>query len=71
MESAAWLRDGERLWLAHRGVPFEIDRHHARAERAARRRAGGDGKLRASMNGRVVAVAVARRRNASPRDSRW
>ena len=57
METAAWLRDDERLWLAHRGVSFEIvDTTRAPSARHAGRRRR---QLRASMNGRVVAVAVA------------
>ncbi len=58
METAAWLRDDERLWLAHRGVSFEIV-DTTRAPSARHAGTGGDGQLRASMNGRVVAVAVA------------
>ena len=58
MEHAAWTRDGDRLWLAYRGESFEIV---DTTREAAIRHAGaaGDGQLRASMNGRVVAVQVA------------
>jgi geranyl-CoA carboxylase alpha subunit len=63
MESAAWHRDGARLLLRLRGQAFEID-DHTRAASVRPDGAGGsagatDGKLRASMNGRVVAVLVA------------
>ncbi len=56
MEGAAYLRDGARLLLRYRGEAYEvIDTTRA----ASVRRDGGgagDGKLRASMNGRVVAI---------------
>jgi geranyl-CoA carboxylase alpha subunit len=57
LESGAWLRDGDHLWLGTRGVSFEI----ADTTRAASARhigGAGDGQLRASMNGRVVALQV-------------
>jgi len=57
MARVAWHRDGECLWLAIDGESFEV----VDATRdAALRHAGqtGDGQLRASMNGRVVAVQV-------------
>ncbi|MET4580007.1 acetyl/propionyl/methylcrotonyl-CoA carboxylase subunit alpha [Ottowia thiooxydans] len=58
MESAAFLRDGSELWLHYRGQPIAVnDRTRSAAERAAP--GEGDGKVRASMNGRVVAVLVA------------
>jgi geranyl-CoA carboxylase alpha subunit len=58
MDSAWWSRDGDRLWLALNSESFEvIDTTREAAARHAG--AGGDGQLRASMNGRVVAVAVA------------
>jgi geranyl-CoA carboxylase alpha subunit len=57
MEGAAWLRDGECLWLAYRGVSFDVV---DTTREASVRQAGlaGDGQLRASMNGRVVSVQV-------------
>jgi len=57
METASWQRDGERLWLSYRGVSFEVidTTREAIARHAG---AAGDGQLRASMNGRVVAVLV-------------
>ena len=61
MESAAWHRDGARLLLRLRGQAFEIE-DHTRAASARQDGAGAgasDGKLRAAMNGRVVAVLVA------------
>jgi geranyl-CoA carboxylase alpha subunit len=58
LESAAWLRDGDRLWIGHRGAAFEVV--DTTREPSARHVGGaGDGQLRASMNGRVVAVQVA------------
>lgn len=58
MESAVFLRDGLRLMLHYRGMPVTVHDHTRSAtERAAG--GGGDGKVRASMNGRVVAVLVA------------
>ncbi|MDM0073423.1 acetyl-CoA carboxylase biotin carboxylase subunit [Variovorax sp. J2P1-59] len=56
-EKAGFHRDGATLWLHYRGVPVRV----ADRTRSASRRQGeavGDGKLRASMNGRVVAVMV-------------
>jgi geranyl-CoA carboxylase alpha subunit len=58
MESAVFHRDGVRLLLQYRGAPFVVE-DHARSATASQGEAGRDGKLRASMNGRVVAVRVA------------
>jgi len=57
MERVAWHRDRERLWLAIDGQSLEVV---DTTREAAMRHAGrsGDGQLRASMNGRVVAVQV-------------
>ena len=56
MESAATLRDGARLRFSWRGTPREV-LDTTRAASAKQEGAGAaDGKLRASMNGRVVAV---------------
>lgn len=58
MESAVFVRYGAQLWLHYRGQPFTANDHtHSPAARAVE--AAGDGKVRASMNGRVVAVLVA------------
>jgi geranyl-CoA carboxylase alpha subunit len=58
MESAAYLREGARLLLSVRGVAHEvIDTTHVASARQESGR-GGDGMLRASMNGRVMAVLV-------------
>ena len=58
MESAVFLRDGPQLLLHYRGQPVTVNDHtRSAAERAVE--GGGDGKVRASMNGRVVAVLVA------------
>ncbi|WGS27405.1 acetyl-CoA carboxylase biotin carboxylase subunit [Bradyrhizobium sp. ISRA464] len=57
MESARFLRDGDRLYVLHRGVTLSVrDLTLAPPESAAA--AGGDGKVRAAMNGRVVSVLV-------------
>jgi geranyl-CoA carboxylase alpha subunit len=57
MESAKFLRDGDRLYFLHRGATITVrDLTLAAPESASA--AGGDGKVRAAMNGRVVAVLV-------------
>jgi len=57
MVSAKFLRDGDRLHVLHRGVAISVrDLMLAPPESAAA--TGGDGKVRAAMNGRVVAVLV-------------
>jgi len=58
LETAAFHRDGAMLLLHYRGVPVRVD-DRTRAASARQGDAAGDGKLRASMNGRVVAVMVA------------
>jgi geranyl-CoA carboxylase alpha subunit len=55
LETAAWHRDGSTLLIQYRGVALRVD-DKTRAASARQGEAGGDGKLRASMNGRVVAV---------------
>ncbi len=57
MESARFLRDGDRLYILHHGATIAVrDLTLAAPESATA--AGGDGKVRAAMNGRVVAVLV-------------
>ena len=57
-ERAACHRDGPLLLLHYRGRQLRVeDRTRVAALKSGD--AGGDGKLRASMNGRVVAVLVA------------
>jgi geranyl-CoA carboxylase alpha subunit len=57
MQSASFLRRDDRLYFLHRGVTTEVhDLTLAAPESAAA--SGGDGKVRAAMNGRVVAVLV-------------
>jgi geranyl-CoA carboxylase alpha subunit len=57
MESARFLRDCDRLHILHRGFTIAVrDLTLAAPESAAA--AGGDGKVRAAMNGRVVALLV-------------
>jgi len=56
-ESAVYHRDGDRLFVQRLGVTNAVvDLTRAAPQRAAA--AGGDGKLRAALNGRVVAVLV-------------
>jgi geranyl-CoA carboxylase alpha subunit len=56
VESVTWLRDGDRLYFLHRGLTHTVrDLTLAAPETTA---ADGDGKVRAAMNGRVVAVLV-------------
>jgi geranyl-CoA carboxylase alpha subunit len=57
MDSAKFLRAGDGLYLQHRGVPLAITDLTFAAPKAAASN-GGDGKVRAAMNGRVVAVLV-------------
>jgi len=57
MESVRFLRDGEKLHFLHRGFTHGVrDLTLAAPESATA--GGGDGKVRAAMNGRVVAVLV-------------
>jgi geranyl-CoA carboxylase alpha subunit len=57
MESARFLRDGDRLYILHRGTTVTV-RDLTLAAPVSAAAAGGDGKVRAAMNGRVVAVLV-------------
>ncbi|WFU17302.1 acetyl-CoA carboxylase biotin carboxylase subunit [Bradyrhizobium sp. CB3481] len=57
MESARFLRDGDRLYMLHRGITIAV-RDLTLAAPISAAAAGGDGKVRAAMNGRVVAVLV-------------
>jgi geranyl-CoA carboxylase alpha subunit len=56
-ESAKFLRDGDRLYLLHRGLTTSV-RDLTLAAPATAAATGSDGKVRAAMNGRVVAVLV-------------
>jgi geranyl-CoA carboxylase alpha subunit len=57
MESARFLRDRDRLYILHRGITHSVrDLTLAAPETASS--TGNDGKVRAAMNGRVVAVLV-------------
>jgi geranyl-CoA carboxylase alpha subunit len=57
VERAALIRDRTMLKLHYRGRPFRVqDNTHEAVVKAA---AGADGNVRATMNGRVVAVEVA------------
>jgi geranyl-CoA carboxylase alpha subunit len=58
-ESARFFRDGDRLYFLHRGVTVSV--HDLKlAAPASAAAGGGDGKVRAAMNGRVVALLVKR-----------
>ncbi|MBR0790897.1 acetyl-CoA carboxylase biotin carboxylase subunit [Bradyrhizobium manausense] len=57
MDSAKFLRDGDRLFVQHRGNSLAVNDLTLAAPKAAASN-GGDGKVRAAMNGRVVAVLV-------------
>ena len=56
-ESARFLRDGDRLYFLHHGSSNSV-RDLTLAAPASAAAGGGDGKVRAAMNGRVVAVLV-------------
>jgi geranyl-CoA carboxylase alpha subunit len=58
MESARFLRDREQLYILHRGVTLSVRDLTLAAPAAAAAASGGDGKVRAAMSGRVVAVLV-------------
>lgn len=55
LESATYHRDGPMLLMHYRGLSLHVE-DKSRAAPARQGESGGDGKLRASMNGRVVAV---------------
>jgi geranyl-CoA carboxylase alpha subunit len=57
MESARFFRDGDRLYFLHHGVTLSV-RDLTLAAPASTAAGGSDGKVRAAMNGRVVAVLV-------------
>jgi geranyl-CoA carboxylase alpha subunit len=57
MDSAKFLREGDRLYVQHRGIPLAVTDLTLAAPKAAAAN-GGDGKVRAAMNGRVVAILV-------------
>jgi geranyl-CoA carboxylase alpha subunit len=57
MNGAKFLRDGDRLYVQHRGVPLVVTDLTLAAPKSAATN-GGDGKVRAALNGRVVAVLV-------------
>jgi geranyl-CoA carboxylase alpha subunit len=57
MEQVKFLRDGDRLHFLHRGVTISV-RDLTLAAPVSAAANGGDGKVRAAMNGRVVAVLV-------------
>ena len=56
-ESLRWSRDGDRLHFLYRGETIAV-RDLTMAAPVSAAAGGGDGKVRAAMNGRVVAVLV-------------
>lgn len=58
MERVIFDRDGSSLWLRLGGRPYELE-DHTRAVASRKDEGGGDGRVRASMNGRVVDVTAA------------
>jgi geranyl-CoA carboxylase alpha subunit len=59
VERAVYRRDGHSLLVHQGGRPYRIDDRTRSASARQGQVTGGDGKLRSSMNGRVVSVAVA------------
>jgi geranyl-CoA carboxylase alpha subunit len=57
MESARFFRDRDHLYFLHRGLTRAVRDHTLAAPQAAALN-GGDGKVRAAMTGRVVALLV-------------
>ncbi|GLH82355.1 3-methylcrotonyl-CoA carboxylase subunit alpha [Bradyrhizobium sp. SSBR45G] len=57
VDSARFVRDADRLWVQRRGVTLML-RDLTLAAPQSTGAAGGDGKVRAALNGRVVAVLV-------------
>jgi geranyl-CoA carboxylase alpha subunit len=57
MESARFLRDRDRLYIQYRRGTLAVH-DLTRSAPAAAASTGSDGKVRAAMNGRVVAVLV-------------
>ena len=58
MQHVPWAREGHTLYLHFAGHPVQVN-DLTRAAGTKPGEDGGDGKVRASMNGRVVAVRVA------------
>ncbi|VTU24802.1 Acetyl-/propionyl-coenzyme A carboxylase alpha chain [Variovorax sp. PBL-H6] len=58
MDTVAFDRDGSSLWLRQAGRPHVLE-DRTRAATARAEEGGGDGRVRASMNGRVVAIFAA------------
>jgi geranyl-CoA carboxylase alpha subunit len=56
-ESATFLRDGDSLYVLYQGITLAV-RDLTLAAPATAASTGSDGKVRAAMNGRVVAVLV-------------
>jgi geranyl-CoA carboxylase alpha subunit len=57
-QDLAFVREGPLLWLSLSGVPFLVKDTTRAAATPAGTGGASDGRLRASMNGRVVAVLV-------------
>jgi len=59
LDSARFHRDGNVLHILHRGTPLVV-RDQTLAAPQSTAATGGDGKVRAQLNGRVVAILVKR-----------
>jgi geranyl-CoA carboxylase alpha subunit len=57
-ETAKFFRDGNRLYILYRGVTLAVHDLTRAAPAATAAATDSDGKVRAAMNGRVVAVLV-------------
>ncbi|MFC3051405.1 acetyl-CoA carboxylase biotin carboxylase subunit [Kordiimonas pumila] len=58
MESVAYDRDGSSLWILLAGRPYALE-DHTRAVASRQDNGDSDGRVRASMNGRIVALMAA------------
>ena len=59
LERLVYQRDGHGLLLRYGGQAYRVDDRTRSASARQGEVAGGDGRLRAAMNGRIVALAVA------------
>ena len=58
IEGFSFARDGSQMWLGHRGRQYGVE-DHTRAPALRRSDDRADGRVLATMNGRVVSVLVA------------
>ena len=71
-ESARFFRDGDQLYIMRQGATFSVH-DLTKSAPASAAASSSDGRLRAAMNGRVVAVWSSRESALSPvsRSLRW